>query len=408
MDMQHKFHAVPSADPIPLIRSYPARLSLAGHALASIERSGIYSNFGPVNANFEAEIIERMFNGAGSIMTVANATLGLMLAIRQAIGFRPRGSYALMPSFTFAAAAQAALWCGLTPLFCDIDRETWLPDAAAEDDLLRRYGEEIAVILPNATFGNCLDLARYEQLSATHGIPLVIDGAAALGSLHSNGAAFGTGSPHPVIFSMHATKAFATGEGGLIYSADAEKIATLRSMAGFGLNAERLVTLPGFNAKLTEVAALSALMKLQDIEAISEHRFSLHRLYGALLPDFTFQRITGRRNALQFVSALLPEDCAKQVPEIAAELSRHGIGSGRYFAPHLADHPLFRTHGVAGDLRVSDEISRRMISLPVSDILREADLRRICEILRQVCAPPLHVVPGSLGWATLHPAGPPA
>jgi len=377
-----------TARQIPLIRSNPPRLSLLSGALASIERSGIYSNFGPVNANFEAEIVEVMFNASGSCVTVANATLGLMLAIKQAIGWQPHGRYALMPSFTFAAAAQAALWCGLTPLFCDIDRTTWLPDAAAEDELLRRYGDEIAVILPNATFGNCLDLARYERLSITHGIPLVIDAAAALGSLNIKGEAFGTGSRSPLVFSMHATKAFATGEGGLIYAADPEKIAGLRSMAGFGLNADRLVTLPGLNAKLTEVAALLALMKLQDIGGIAEHRFKLHRLYASLLPDFTFQGMTGQRSALQFVSVLLPEGCTKQAPEITAELFQHGIGSRNYFAPHLANHPLFRSHCVAGDLTVTDEISRRVISLPVSDVLRAEDVRRICEIFRYVCQPP--------------------
>jgi dTDP-4-amino-4,6-dideoxygalactose transaminase len=373
---------------IPLIRPNPPRLSLLTDALADIERSGIFSNYGPVNSKFETQILAAVFNATGACVTVANATLGLMLAIKQAVGWRPRGRYALMPSFTFAATAQAALWCGLTPLFCDIDRETWLPDADAEDALLRQYGDEIAVLLPNATFGNCLDLPRYDRLSIAHGIPLVVDAAASLGSLNMNGEVFGLGSRHPLVFSMHATKPFATGEAGLVYCADPVKIAALRSMGQFGFNEARIATMPGLNAKLSEVAALLALTKLQDIEAISEHRFKLHQLYCSLLPGFTFQCITGQRSALQFVSVLLPEDCANHVPEISAELARYGIGSGRYFVPHLANHPFFQASCVAGDLGVTEEICRRVISLPMSDVLTTDEVRYICEIFRKVCYSP--------------------
>lgn len=146
--------------PIPLIRPNPPRLSELTDGLAEIERSGIFSNYGPMNARLEEGLVAGVFGAEGACVTVGNATLGLMLAIKQAVGWRPRGRYALMPSFTFAATAHAALWCGLTPLLCDIDGDTWLPDAAAEEALLDRYGDEIALILPNATFGNCLDLAR--------------------------------------------------------------------------------------------------------------------------------------------------------------------------------------------------------------------------------------------------------
>ncbi len=200
-----------------------------------------------------------MFRAEHRCVTVANATLGLMLAIKRAVGWNPRARYALMPSFTFAAGAQAALWCGLTPLFCDIDAETWLPSAAAEDELLAKYGGEIAVMVPNATFGNCLDLERYHAISASRGIPLVVDAAAALGSLDAEGEPFGIGGTHPLVFSMHATKAFATAEGGLVYCADRQVIADIRAMGNFGFGEPRAATMPGLNSKMSEVCALLGL-----------------------------------------------------------------------------------------------------------------------------------------------------
>jgi dTDP-4-amino-4,6-dideoxygalactose transaminase len=374
--------------PMPLIRPNPPKLSELTKELAEIERSGIFSNYGPVNSRLEDRMVANVFAGKGSCLTVANATLGLMLAIKQAVGWKPNGRYALMPSFTFAATAHAALWCGLTPLLCDIDRETWLPDPAAEAALLKQFGNDIAVIVPNATFGNCLDLARYHKLSAEHGIPVVIDAAASLGSLDADGQPFGVGSRHPLVFSMHATKSFATAEAGLIYCADNATIASLRTMGNFGFGEPRSATMPGLNTKLGEVTALLGLTKLREIESISEHRQGLYELYRSLLSGFTFQRMTGSRTAHQFVSVLVPEAQANHVSQVAAALARHGIGSGRYFVPHLAEQPFFRQACVAADLTTTEAISRRVIALPMSDFLTADDVVHICDSFREVCGPP--------------------
>jgi dTDP-4-amino-4,6-dideoxygalactose transaminase len=97
----------------PLVDPDPPRLSEHLDMLKRIEASGIYSNNGPELRAFEAEATETLFGGHGACLGVGNATLGLMLAIRQAMGREPApGKLALMPAFTFAATAQAAEWCG--------------------------------------------------------------------------------------------------------------------------------------------------------------------------------------------------------------------------------------------------------------------------------------------------------
>ena len=383
---------------IPFIRPNPPQLSTISELLAEIERSGIYSNYGPVNERLENQLTRDIFSGVGACVTVSNATLGLMLAIKQAVGWRPRGRYALMPSFTFAAAAQAALWCGLTPLLCDVDAETWLPSADAEEALLRQYGTEIAVIVSNATFGNCLDMAHYDRLSAWWGIPVVIDAAASLGSLDGRGIPFGKGSAHPLVFSMHATKAFATAEAGLVYSSDPALIAQIRAMGNFGFGEPRSATMPGLNSKLSEVGALLGLLKLGDIENIARHRSTCFEKYRARLPDFTFQHMTGQRVAHQFVAVLVPGDAADDVTALMAKLAGRGIGTGRYFVPHLAEQPFFQQACVFGDLTVTEALSRRIIALPMSDFLTEDDIEEICEEFRALCQPstmrPMHAPPG--------------
>jgi dTDP-4-amino-4,6-dideoxygalactose transaminase len=67
---------------IPLVRPAPPKLSLAIAELQALEESGIFSNFGPINTRFEQEMVTRFFDGEGDCMTVCNATIGLMLAIK--------------------------------------------------------------------------------------------------------------------------------------------------------------------------------------------------------------------------------------------------------------------------------------------------------------------------------------
>jgi dTDP-4-amino-4,6-dideoxygalactose transaminase len=375
----------PAALRIPFVRSHPTKLSQQSAALAEIEQRGIFSNYGPVNTRLEQRFSQAVFGAENTCLTVTNATNGLMLALKNAVGWQPRGRYVLMPSFTFAAAAQAALWCGLTPLLCDIDPETWLPAADAENALLTRYGDEIALLLPNATFGNCLDLDRYHRISSASGIPLVVDAAAAMGSLDVAGRPFGIGSAHPLIFSLHATKAFATAEGGLVYCANQQTITTIRAMGNFGFGEPRTATMPGLNAKMSEVHALLGLTKLDEYEAVAQHRQKMFEYYRALLPEFSFQKMTGSRTAHQFVSVLIPENHVGTVDGVIEALRARGMGASKYFVPHLAEQPFFQKLCIAGPLPDTERISRRIVALPMSDDLSTTEVEDVCAAFRQVC-----------------------
>jgi dTDP-4-amino-4,6-dideoxygalactose transaminase len=397
---------------IPLARPSPPRLSRAIAALQEIEERGIYSNFGPVNTAFEKSVIAKIFNGEGYCTTTCNATLALMLAIRAVIKTPPLGRrrYALMPSFTFAAAAHAAIWCGLTPLFCDIDPHNWAAAPDAEAKLLRDYGSRIAVIVPYASFGYDIDLAYYEALSRQHGIPVIVDAAASLGTQSANGLGFGTGSNVPIVFSMHATKSFATSEGGLVYSADQSFIQTIRTMSNFGFGEARCATMPGLNAKLSELAALSAKLRLNDFEEIINHRSSIVQTYRASLPELMFQTAKPHRQAHQFVAALLPASLARFRAEIQESLAAKQIGIGKYFSPHLAQQSYFKKTGKAGILPVSDAIGARMISLPLYDSMTPEIVSRVAAELRLSLVlrhPPAPLVPAFIATAAINLAAPP-
>ncbi|RKE47416.1 MULTISPECIES: DegT/DnrJ/EryC1/StrS family aminotransferase [unclassified Sphingomonas] len=377
---------------LPLIAPNPPRLSEHLDALRRVEASGVFSNNGPEVRAFEAGVTDKLFGGHGASLAVGNATLGLMLAIRHASGMRTgglnpkQGTLALMPALTFAATAQAAAWAGLTPLVCDIDANDWGACALEEERLLQRHGERIGVVVPYATFGNAIDLDRYVHFQRRYGVGIVIDAASSLGTLDGAGLGFGARAPFAVVHSMHATKTFAVGEGGLIHSGDGDLIATLRSMGNFGFEGSRNATLPGINAKLPEITAIMAQTKLAEIDAIANHRAVLEETYRATLPDFQFQAVSGRRRSMQFMPVLLPEHIAHHRDAIVEAIEADGVGCGRYFSPHLGEQPWFQATAMIEPTPVADKIAGRMLSLPITDAMSVADARRAAEALANACA----------------------
>lgn len=369
----------------PLIAPRPPRLSAHPEALARLEASGQFSNNGPEVQAFEAEATERLFGGRGASLAVANATLGLMIAIRQAAGWLPEpGALALMPSFTFAATAHAALWAGLTPLICDIDPDDWTASAAEEERLIAHYGKRIAVVVPYATFGTAIDLDRYAALQARN-IGVVVDAAASLGTLDDAGEGFGADAPFAVVHSMHATKTFAVAEGGLIHSGNAALIDNLRAMANFGFAGSRSAAMPGLNAKLPELLALTARLKLDEFAGVAENRAAIEAAYREELADFSLQAPRGSRRAPQFMPVLLPEAAARRRPMVLAALAEAGVQAGQYFSPHLAEQPFFKASALIEPTPVADRIAARAVSLPITDAMTPDDARAIAERFRAAC-----------------------
>jgi dTDP-4-amino-4,6-dideoxygalactose transaminase len=367
--------------PIPFLRPRPPRLTQLLPELRAIEESGIFTNYGPVNYRFEAALTNQIFGGLGGCLTVNCATTGLILAIREAVGEAGGRPYALMPSFTFAATAHAAIWAGLTPLFCDIDRETWSLSAKTEECLLQSYKGQIACIIPYATFGNCIDLERYDRIAREHDVGIVVDAAASLGSIDENERGFGAGFRHSVIYSMHATKTFSTAEGGVIHCGDPERLARLRAMGNFGFGQPRRATMPGLNSKLSEIGALLGLAKLEEFESVVNHRSKVAASYKANLPDFTFQRVTSQRLCYQFMPVLLPPEAVGQRDMLVARMAKRGVQIAQYFSPHLAEHPYFARTCRVSDLGVTSEIANRILSLPMSDTMTVEQAQEICEVL---------------------------
>ena len=237
------------------------------------------------------------------------------------------------------------------------------------------------MVMPYATFGYPIDLERYRRLTAQLGVPVVVDAAGSLGTFDVHGRGFGSGFPGSVVFSMHATKAFAVGEAGLIYSADPDRIARLRTMSNFGFGEARTATMAGLNGKLSETGALLGRLRLADFDHITAHRAALLHHYRDALPQLQFQLRAPGVQVHQFVPALLPSSQRGRRAAIRAELADRGIASGSYFSPHLLEQPYFQRVCLAGSMPVCDDVSARVISLPLFDTMTHHEVDLVAECL---------------------------
>jgi dTDP-4-amino-4,6-dideoxygalactose transaminase len=361
---------------IPFLRPQLVEQTEYGQYIDQIEANRIYTNYGPLNTLFEARLLERYFDGNGGALTVNNATIGLMLAIMDAK--RPHGRYALMPSFTFAATPLAAMWCGLTPYFLDVNPDTWClePDQVAQ--AIQKLGDDVAVVVPYATFGVDMNLSWYAQLHR-NGLPVVVDAAASFGSrakVHN----FGTDFPGFVVYSFHATKSFAIGEGGMIYSASSDHIQRLRKAANFGFGGERTTTMMGLNAKLPEFTAAIGLATLDRFPekiaargAIFKHyldRFEAHNLFNrGWQPQSHSDDV-----AHQFFPVLCPLGESNRT--FVDRLEMTNIQARTYFSPACHQQPFFASCP-SEPLSVTIDLSERILSLPLWEDMQFEDVERV-------------------------------
>lgn len=347
-----------------------------------MEETRIYSNYGPLNNLFEERVIAQMFDGIGSAVTVHNATIGLILAISQSK--RPQGKYAVMPSFTFAATPLAAEWCGLEPYFLDIEPENWQMNREQLEQTVKLLGDEIAVIVPYATFGTAIDLSVYDKL-LEQGIPVVIDAAASFGTMTpEEDVHFGKGFGGAVVFSFHATKSFGIGEGGLVYSLDQEFIKRIRQAGNFGFSSNRESVIQGLNSKISEYTAAIALATLDHFKAVQENRRTIYEYYlRELLQADLFERgwsIQKMQGSVvhQFISILSPDSHMNH--EVVKLLASNSIEARTYFSPACHQQKQFQSYP-RSTLHVTEHITKHIVSLPLWEELDEILIRRIVNVL---------------------------
>jgi dTDP-4-amino-4,6-dideoxygalactose transaminase len=344
-----------------------------------------FSNGGPCAAEL-TERLQARLGGETECVLVSNATTGLLAALRAACG-TPTGRRRLVltPSYTFTATACAIHWAGFEPLFVDVDPDHWQLDPEQVAAALAAHDGEIAGVLACAAFGSAPPPAvrqAWRSACLEHGVPLVIDSAPGFGSVDAHGLPLG-GLGDTEVFSFHATKPFAIGEGGMVATADPELAERMRRLVNFGLEPGTRVSMePGLNGKLSELHAATGLAVLDRFDAVLAGR---RRLAGALATatngcGLSFQ--TGAFDGTwQFFQALAPTAAARDASLAAAE--DLAVEVRTLHDPPLHRHPAFAAARRFGPLPVTDKLAARSLSLPLANTLPDGAIERIADVIHR-------------------------
>jgi dTDP-4-amino-4,6-dideoxygalactose transaminase len=338
--------------------------------LRQIDEFHWYSNFGPLEQAFRARTAETFFPGltAQNIITASSGALAIETALI-AHDF-PLGARVLMPSFTFVATAAAVVRAGCVPIFADVDPDTLALDPARAGYLARILG--CSAVVPVGVAGMGLPTVVWEAFAEETGIAVVVDAAGALGNQCM--------SPQLTLaFSLHATKPFGIGEGGLVVSTREHVISKARVATNFGLE-DGKGTICGTNAKMSEYHAAVGLSQLKRLRTISGRRTRVLETYAKLmLPLAPRVRIlTPLENNPANLIVMFSKPI---VSKLVARLSGVGIESRRLYLPPVHRHPAYVGYDCAEPLIHSERLWTHSLSLPCHGALTEKDVAEIVSLI---------------------------
>lgn len=334
-----------------------------------------YTNFGPINGRFEdqmANFLAETGSPAMQVGTFSSATTGLELVLRAMDA--PAGSKVLIPALTFPATALAVMNAGHEPLLADVDMEAW--DLTAQTALEVHAKTPLAAVIPVAAFGRPIETGQWVDFQQKTGVPVLLDAAAALGQQS-------VPQELSAVFSLHATKPFGVGEGGLVVTGDGELLQKAKSLSNFGfLGAGGVVKAIGTNAKFGEYYAAVGLAQLERWSEVRDRRQQVLAMYmdrlGSLDNQIVLQQGVG-----DHIPAVFPIFVEGKAEAIHKALADAGVQTRFWYLPLLNNHPALAHLSIVGQgaLKNSERLATGLVGLPFHAFLSESDIETVCNIV---------------------------
>lgn len=343
-------------------------------------RTGWISSSGEFVKKFENDFAE--YCGVSQGISTSNGTAALHLALLAA-GVK-EGDEVILPDFTMIATLFAVLYCKATPVFVDVEEDTWNMDPALVEEKIT--GKTKAVI-PVHIFGHPVDMDPINALAKKHNLVVIEDSAEAHGALYKGKKCGSLGDI--ACFSFFANKLITTGEGGMVVTNSpelADKARYHRNLC-FKLGGPRdfIHYDLGYNYRFTNVQAAIGLGQLEKIDYYIECRRKIASLYSGFLKDIPGFRLPIERSGIfsvYWMYALLidEKECGISRDDLAVGLKEQGIDSRLLFAP-MHSQPLLEQYGIkdTGKYPVTERLSKTGLYLPSSSSLTEEKIARICE-----------------------------
>jgi len=342
-------------------------------------RSGWISSLGRYVNRFEEDFAR--FCGVRNAVSVSNGTVALHLALH-ALGIAP-GDEVIVPSLTFVATANSVHYTGATPIFADVDAETWCIDPA---DVARRITPRTRAIMPVHLYGHPAPMDELRTLAEEHDLWIVEDAAEGHGAQIGERMAGSLGDI--AAFSFYANKIVTTGEGGMLTTDDDALAARCRMLRDHAMPPQRRYWHDevGFNYRMTNLQAAVGVAQMERIAGLIARKRAIAARYIehlSGLPGLTLPaERPGCTSVYWMVSPLVEAPFPLARDALILALRRQGIDSRPFFYPLDTLPPYFSPT----PRPVSLQLSRTGLNLPSSPALTDAQVDYICATIRALAS----------------------
>ncbi|MDP2216042.1 MAG: DegT/DnrJ/EryC1/StrS family aminotransferase [Methanolobus sp.] len=340
-------------------------------AVSDVLRSGMIAQ-GQRVADFEQAFAE--YNGVEHAVAVNSGTAALHAALlAHGIG---KGDEVITSPFSFVATANSILFTGATPVFADIEPETFNIDA---DLMAEKIGPRTKAIMPVHLYGHPADMGAIRDIAEDRHLLLIEDACQSHGATFQGKkvGSFGTGA-----FSFYPTKNMTTSEGGMLTTNSKSVAEKARMIRAHGSAQRYLHEMLGYNLRMTDICAAIGLVQLQKLD-----------MYTAKRQQNAGRLTEGLRGTENITCPTVKNGCGHvfhqytvrttRRDDLAAYLNDKGIGTGIHYPIPIHRQPYYQELGYTDSMPLSEKASREVLSLPVHPQLTDDDISHIISSIKE-------------------------
>lgn len=342
------------------------------------------------NANIYHDRFEKAFADYQEVryaVALPSCTSAIHLSLL-AMGIGP-GDEVIVPDATWIASAAPITYVGATPVFADINPQTWCLAAEAFEASITSKTKAVIIV---ELYGNMPEMSSLQEVARRHGLAVIEDSAEAAGAEYDGKKAGSFGDTG--VFSFHGSKTLTTGEGGMLVTDDEDlyrRVLFLRDHGRRPGDKQFWNTEVAYKYKMSSMQAALGLAQLERLDELMERKREIFAWYQeelAPLEEITLNyELPHARNSYWMVTAVLDKKYGINKDQLQEKLSENNIDCRPFFHP-LSSIPAYENLPQAREARsrnrVSYEICPYGINLPSGLNLTREDVRYVCGAFKQI------------------------
>ncbi len=339
--------------------------------------STFVSTVGPFVPEFEKRFAE--YVGVSRAVSIQSGTAAIYMSLYE-LGIGP-GDEVIVPVLTFVATVNPIVHLGATPVFVDVEPDTWNIDPKEVEKAITK---KTKAIIPVHLYGNPCDMSGLMYISEKYGIPIIEDATESLGATY-DGRMTGTFGVLNA-FSFNGNKIITTGGGGMITTNDEAKADHIKFLVNQARDESKGYYHPeiGFNYRMTNLEAALGLAQFARLSEFLTRKREFARIYKETLEDvkeIRFQKEYDKaKSSWWLTSVKINSD--KTIPEIQEELRKIGIPTRRIFVP-IVEFPPYKKFK-RPDYKNAYDIYEKGLNLPSSTVNDYEAIRFVAEELKKI------------------------